>query len=564
MGVLGNSQRLDERLQGVPTIGGQPDPGTFEGAISGTLGGLAAVPVDIANTVDAATSSFGSGEVDPSTGRWLTHGQVQARDAAAQADGFKVRPQLPAAEQALQDWAQLDTRNTGAVGRAGHGIVEGLGVGAVGSVAGPWGAAGLMGATFGHKAFAEAKASGANDETAYGMAVLNGTVSAAGAFIPMKFGKSLLSSMGLGAGVNVGLGAAQRYGSAKILEAGGYPVMASQYRTWDGEAIASDVVLGAAFGAWGHITHPEVREAISPAQVDAASAVNAEQVFNRSAPGVITDPEVANLHVETLQKAVNDIERGRVPEVDPEVAQHIVDGVLPDEANPPDASAVDAAAHDEYGIVYDAAMADIPEEDIAGLTFGGESLTQNNASGESIASQEAVSRIKLEKDNGQVTVRIGRDGTLTPVIGPDAANAVAKPGELVVQHGVGGKDWMKITQANDVSNSQAEVRIRQAKAELEALRQHEMAARTQDTLDTSPPPGVRLDTGPTGVSLDPYHAEQLDHLVAHYGDLPYVDEQGNTTTIKEAAQAMKTERDQIEQDSRLHDIAAACAARNGS
>jgi hypothetical protein len=66
---------------------------------------------------------------------------------------------------------------------------------------------------------------------------------------------------------------------------------------------------------------------------------------------------------------------------------------------------------------------------------------ENNASGESSASQEAVNRVSQEKAAGRTRMLIDRDGTVTPLTGVDAVDAVARPGQLIVQKGVGENEW---------------------------------------------------------------------------------------------------------------------------
>lgn len=67
--------------------------------------------------------------------------------------------------------------------------------------------------------------------------------------------------------------------------------------------------------------------------------------------------------------------------------------------------------------------------------------TQNNASGESAASVEAINRVQAEKAAGQKRYVIDRDGTVTPLVGVDAVDAVARPGQVIVQRGVGAEPY---------------------------------------------------------------------------------------------------------------------------
>lgn len=71
----------------------------------------------------------------------------------------------------------------------------------------------------------------------------------------------------------------------------------------------------------------------------------------------------------------------------------------------------------------------------------GRARTQNNASGESAASVEAVNRVAAEKAAKQDRFLIDKDGTVTPLIGVDAVDASAKPGQVIVQRGVGAEKY---------------------------------------------------------------------------------------------------------------------------
>lgn len=66
---------------------------------------------------------------------------------------------------------------------------------------------------------------------------------------------------------------------------------------------------------------------------------------------------------------------------------------------------------------------------------------QNNASGESSASVEAVNRVAAEKAAGQDRFVINPDGTVIPLVGVDAVDASAKPGQVIVQKGVGAEKF---------------------------------------------------------------------------------------------------------------------------
>lgn len=66
---------------------------------------------------------------------------------------------------------------------------------------------------------------------------------------------------------------------------------------------------------------------------------------------------------------------------------------------------------------------------------------QNNASGESSASLEAINRTRREQAAGQDRFLIDPDGKMWPVRGVDAADATAPKGSIIVQKGIGEEPY---------------------------------------------------------------------------------------------------------------------------
>jgi hypothetical protein len=334
------------------------------------------------------------------------------------------------------------------VGRIASGTSEGLTIGLGGAaVAGPWGAAALLGSAEGYSGYKEAKAQGVDETTAREQGGLEGAFAAGSAFLPMKFGKTLAQSLIGGSLANVTLGAAQRGLTSEVLESNGYHEMAGQYRIADGEAVASDLILGAAFGAFGHATSRKV----NPADVDAASAVAAEDHFNRSAPGVPTDPQTATLHADTMADAMRSLANGDMPDIPAERAQQLVENVVPD------------PAHEAMADLHEAAQAELP--------------------------------------------------------GFESAAADLKPIEMPPEE------------------------VPPPKVE--------------------PEPATGEPAKEPDVPLDDFHASMLDHLVHNYGDERYVTEDGREVSYRELANEMQKQRNEADSFAKLHDVAAACAARNG-
>jgi len=99
----------------------------------------------------------------------------------------------------------------------------------------------------------------------------------------------------------------------------------------------------------------------------------------------------------------------------------------------------------------------LPQSQTPGLV---REATQLNASGESSASLEAISRVSQEKAAGQVRAVIEADGTVRPITGVDAVDASARDGQVIVQRGVGANEWTVLdrggksqTQINGILNA---------------------------------------------------------------------------------------------------------------
>lgn len=91
-------------------------------------------------------------------------------------------------------------------------------------------------------------------------------------------------------------------------------------------------------------------------------------------------------------------------------------------------------------------------------------VVENNASGESAASLEAQSRVAGEKAAGQTRLLVDRDGTVRPLVGVDAVDQVAKPGQVILQKGVGKDAWTTLSKGADVGGA-AEARAKSLAAQ---------------------------------------------------------------------------------------------------
>jgi hypothetical protein len=101
----------------------------------------------------------------------------------------------------------------------------------------------------------------------------------------------------------------------------------------------------------------------------------------------------------------------------------------------------------------------------------------DNGSGESSASVEAQNRLADEKAAGQTRALIERDGTVRPLIGVDAVDAVARPGQVIVQRGIGRDEWTVLSHGDDVPRGTLEGTINRSRPILDHVAQEASSAR---------------------------------------------------------------------------------------
>lgn len=188
----------------------------------------------------------------------------------------------------LRDWARPPKERAGTLAKTVREVTEGLTLGAVGSLAGLPGITGMMGSVYGHRAFDEVYRETGDYETAMKVGLESGAFAAAGALVPASFSRTAVSTMvgrgliaseagnmaaaetwfnaaraatklpsniAFGAATNAAMGGAQRFTTGQILDNAGYPQMAANYRVMDNESVLADLILGGAFGAYGHLAH---------------------------------------------------------------------------------------------------------------------------------------------------------------------------------------------------------------------------------------------------------------------------------------------------------------------
>lgn len=284
-----------------------------------------------------------------------------------------------------EEYAKPDARWQGAPARVLQGVTEGLGLAATGAaMGGPVGAAALLGGVEGDATYHEQRAAGVDHSTAMKVAGITGAVNALGAFLPMSVSKSaVMGIMGkgmqaevagnetlanllygaadvaapavgkVGTAVNVGVtsnltfGMGQRAVTSDILRENGYPELADQYKTFDTESVMSDIVLGAAFGAFAHFSDPH---AVPPSDIDGAMAVKKQEHYDNAGLGIHTDPLAVAAHDAVLSRSIEDLVLGKDPSLSASEAETLTRDVLPD----PTIEAAVTLQHEALAEAFDA------------------------------------------------------------------------------------------------------------------------------------------------------------------------------------------------------------------
>lgn len=242
-----------------------------------------------------------------------------------------------------------DPGTTGTAGQVLFALSQMGGQAVAGSLMGGLpGAAATVGALQGFSDYEKAIADKVDFGTAVDKALVTGGTAALGAILPMSLGlraggvvaegvgSALASGGSVGnilapiaraapdifysAGANVTMGMAQRGLSADVLRRGGYPEMAQQYDVMDRQSLATDAILGIAFGGLGRFINSRgesvpVRNVTSEevsAALTASSHLNYEIT---AAPGVPVSVLSRNAHANAMNKAMTDLLAGHPVDV---------------------------------------------------------------------------------------------------------------------------------------------------------------------------------------------------------------------------------------------------------
>lgn len=322
-----------------------------------------------------------------------------------------LQPVMPYDDQlkAVQQWSKLDPRTTGTGSMVLGQTARGLTIFGMGSLMGgvPGGAA-TLGVTEGYNNYLDLRDAGVDEKTAGTAAATTGAMAALGAYLPVKMtgalargtlgaamsaeaagagtaARSLYTVAGLSAAasssivgnaaysslVNTGFGVASRALTSSVLEAGGYPDMARQYKALDGEAMAADAVLGLAFGGWAHVEGNAARRAAPNGRppepmVEAALDVRREEQINRGAAGIPTDPATGALDRELQDRSVAEVLQGKNPDISPQEAKQVVENSLVDPERVRLAQDIESAAKAIHGDLADPTPAVVRPEEPAG------------------------------------------------------------------------------------------------------------------------------------------------------------------------------------------------------
>jgi len=320
-------------------------------------------------------------------------------------DEFK--PDFEETLKGVQEWSQMDPATTGKWAQVGGATLKGLEIAGAGSlIAGPVGAGALLGSTTAHTDYQENIKAGMDPTTAAEKAGLTGSLAAASAFLPMKFGSTgavgLAKSMAGGALINTGTGIAQRALTSELLNHAGYTEMAKQYQPMDAQAMIADGILGLAFGGFAHLTHGEAPP--TKDLIDTALNARRDEMLSRAGPGIPTDPLHANLDSRLQDEALGNMMRGQPSDVSTTDAQNIVEHSLLDPERLEYTGAYEKAMVDVHGAVADMTQPErLPYEAVAKATADletqvkGEAVPEPKAPGETAApklSDTAASSLK--------------------------------------------------------------------------------------------------------------------------------------------------------------------------
>ncbi len=204
-----------------------------------------------------------------------------------------------------------DPKTNGLASQLLFGVTDVLGTVAM-TAGNPYAAGGLYGYTQAQVGMAE----GLDPLTANVKGGIEGLAMGVSVALPAALAGGLGFRAASGAALNVGVGIPERFAVSTLLRSRGYEEMAKQYAPLDATSIATELVLGAAFGG---LLGPRAKapklpapEDIPPSVIDAALTGNQNRHAEvDTAPGVPTDTRSREAHTQALNQAVESLVMGR-------------------------------------------------------------------------------------------------------------------------------------------------------------------------------------------------------------------------------------------------------------
>jgi GGDEF domain-containing protein len=289
-------QEQNNALDAIQRMGpaGPPQPGFFSGIPTAVATGVGEGALKTAAPLVEESGVDMLGALSPSPDFYTAPAQPPVEHTQEEIDAHT--------RQAAQDGIEQFRPNPNITGFAGNILhsVASVGVRAVAGaeLAGPIGAAVVAGGTEGYNTSESMQLRGVDKNLAHALGAADSLMTGVGVGTPFLsgVGKTLATRAVSGATINVLFGAADRAAMHTALAENGYDAMAKQYAVLDGQALASDAILGTFFGGIGHFH-------AAPSVVDAAHVAADAAHVEGAANGVPTDPISRNNHVDNMTAA---------------------------------------------------------------------------------------------------------------------------------------------------------------------------------------------------------------------------------------------------------------------
>jgi hypothetical protein len=314
-----DSASLIDQARANPLDLSQP-AGFFTGMGTGLATGLGRLAADTQRTTGLALGAV-AGSFD-----MLTGDAIKAQD--------KVFEHLVTPADNLSRHLAPKAEEIGMAGQILHGLVK---IGGEAVAFGPGGV--LVNETVGGTLDALDK--GVDLQTAAKVGGVQGTAMTAGVIAPMTLGATGLGmNLLYGAGINLAQGVFQRGATAEIYAKAGRPDLAMQFKALDGEAMAVDAILGAAFAGGGRALQlrgekakadamaeyrAKLADMLKPSDIDAALVKSEQLKMERPGFGLPADLAARDSHVANMTGAIDDLIEGRPVTMRQEVGEFIPD-----------------------------------------------------------------------------------------------------------------------------------------------------------------------------------------------------------------------------------------------